>query len=318
MRTISVIFARPQFPYCFTTISRLFYYDLRFPPFIIERFQFFISPIFSSSAIIMARVVVRATIRHDTMMMLFSSFGSPSNIISTAIIISIAAVVAWTKPVPVPEVHAFITPNYPLTSPNNSLHRLCHRSLSSTSSSLARHHHVLFDTPILPRPYPTTGTYSSTTCTIRQLFASGKNNNNKNNDDEPAVEITFPTPAAAVELGIRDWPQQFHSSSWTESIIEGGIATRYIFDGNGRLSITYYENNDPGGSAKTMNNVRVYPGTLVEVNGEATLRWTVDDAKKGMIILTPTDEEGGKLALVGGGLLLFCAGLIVGSITGCL
>jgi hypothetical protein len=149
------------------------------------------------------------------------------------------------------------------------------------------------------------------------LFAKNNNNNDDDDDDdEPAVEISFPTPAAAVELGIRDWPQQFHSSAWTESIIEGGIATRYILDGNGRLSITYYNNNDPGGQSQTMNNVRIYPGTLIEVNGEATLQWTVDDAKVGMIVLTPTYEEGEKLALVGAALMVFCAGLIIGSTNG--
>ena len=148
------------------------------------------------------------------------------------------------------------------------------------------------------------------------LFANNNNKQQYNTNDEPAVEITFPTPTEAIELGIRDWPQQFHSSSWTESIIEGGIATRYILDGNGRLSITYYNNNDPGGPCQSMNNVRVYPGTLIEVNGEAVLQWTVDDAKVGMIVLTPTYEEGGKLVLVGAALMVFCAGLIIGSTTG--
>jgi hypothetical protein len=151
---------------------------------------------------------------------------------------------------------------------------------------------------------------------LRPLFAKNNIKQQYNTNDEPAVEITFPTPTEAIELGIRDWPQQFHSSSWTESIIEGGIATRYILDGNGRLSITYYNNNDPGGPCQSMNNVRVYPGTLIEVNGEAVLQWTVDDAKVGMIVLTPTYEEGGKLVLVGAALMVFCAGLIIGSTTG--
>ena len=62
-----------------------------------------------------------------------------------------------------------------------------------------------------------------------------------------------------------------------------------------------------------MGNQRVYPGTLVEVDGEAKLLWEVDDANEGMIVLTPSYEEGGKLLLVGGFLLVFCAGLLVGA-----
>jgi hypothetical protein len=199
----------------------------------------------------------------------------------------------------VPTAHAF------LILPFNIIHRL---------------HPIITSSP--PPPTPTTTCASLTIITTNRMqslfFAKNNNNNNNNNDDndEAAVEISFPTPAMATKLGIRDWPQQFHSSDWTESIIEGGIATRYILDGYGRLSITYYNNNDPGGQTQTMNNVRVYPGTLIEVNGEAILQWTVDDddAKGGgMIVLTPTYEEGGKLAFVGAALMVFCAGLIIGS-----
>lgn len=62
-----------------------------------------------------------------------------------------------------------------------------------------------------------------------------------------------------------------------------------------------------------MKNQRVYPGTLVEVDGEASLFWEVDSENEGMIVLTPSYEEGGKLVLVGGFLLVFCAGLLLGS-----
>ena len=111
-------------------------------------------------------------------------------------------------------------------------------------------------------------------------------------------------------MGIRDWPQQFHSSTWTDTVTEGAIATRYVLDGRGRLTIDYYDNE---GEKRRIKNQRMYPGTLVEVDGEASLLWEVDDEKEGMILLTPGYEEGGKLALVGGALVVFCAGLLVGT-----
>jgi len=111
-------------------------------------------------------------------------------------------------------------------------------------------------------------------------------------------------------MGIREWPQQFHDSTWTDSVAEGSIATRYVLSGKGRLTIDYY---DDAGERKRIKNQRVYSGTLVEVDGEAELVWEVDDAKEGMIVLTPGYEEGGLLLLVGGGLVLFCAGLLIGS-----
>lgn len=135
------------------------------------------------------------------------------------------------------------------------------------------------------------------------LSASSTTNNN-------VVEITFPTPEEAASMGIRDWPQQFHDSSWSESISEGQIATRYVLSGKGRVTIDYYDNENVN---RQRANQRVYPGTLIEVDGEAQLFWEVDDAKEGIIVLTPSYEEGGKLLLVAGAMVVFCAGLIAGS-----
>ena len=112
-------------------------------------------------------------------------------------------------------------------------------------------------------------------------------------------------------MGIRDWPQQFHNKEWSESISEGQIATRYVLSGKGRVTIDYY--NDENVNIRQRTNQRVYPGTLIEVDGEANLFWEVDDMKEGMIVLTPSYEEGGKLLLVAGALVVFCAGLIAGS-----
>jgi len=77
------------------------------------------------------------------------------------------------------------------------------------------------------------------------------------------------------------------------------------------VTIDYYEDDNV---ARQRKNQRVYPGTLIEVDGEANLFWEVDDnGKEGIIVLTPSYEEGGKLLLVAGALVVFCAGLIAGS-----
>ena len=122
------------------------------------------------------------------------------------------------------------------------------------------------------------------------------------------VEITFPTPQEAASAGIREWPQTYHKSSWSESVSEGQIATRYVLDGKGRVTINYYDE----GGREALRKDRVYPGTLVEVEGEARLNWEVD-GENGMIVLTPGFEEGGKLVLVLGFFVVFCAGLLAGS-----
>eukprot|EP00970_Alexandrium_tamarense_P007786 scaffold1486_cov186-Alexandrium_tamarense.AAC.8 len=137
-------------------------------------------------------------------------------------------------------------------------------------------------------------------------LSATSNNNNKDN----TVQITYPTSEDAASMGIRDWPQQFKSKPWSESISEGQIATRYILNGKGRVTINYF--NQFTGEEEWRRDERVYPGTLVEVDGEATLSWVVDDEREGMIVLTPGFEEGGKFALVLGLLIVFCAGLFAG------
>ncbi|KAL7431816.1 hypothetical protein ACHAXH_004847 [Discostella pseudostelligera] len=229
-----------------------------------------------------------------------------------AIIVAVAAV-SWTTTVQ-PTAHAFHLPFHRnLQQQQQPLH-LPSPSLSSTNT-LHRQNRSQLSNPISTKP-PSSCSPFSTTSNIQPLFAKTDTNNYKNIASEPAVEISFPTPTESISLGIQQWPQQFHSSNWNESIIEGQIATRYILSGSGRLSITYYNNDDPGGQVQTMNNVRIYPGTLIEVNGEATLQWTIDDKKEGMIVLTPTYEEGGKLLVVMAGMVLFCLGLLIGSSTG--
>lgn len=86
---------------------------------------------------------------------------------------------------------------------------------------------------------------------------------------------------------------------------EGQIATRYVLEGNGRLSVNYYDDN----GKEALREDRVYPGTLVEVDGEATLSWVVDGP---MIVLTPGFEQGGTLIAVGGMFVALCIGLFIG------
>ena len=178
---------------------------------------------------------------------------------------------------------AFITPN---SSSNN-------RPICLTSFTKTINHH------------PNNDTRSKGTSPISA--SSSETSKNKRNNN--VVEITFPTPEDAASMGIRDWPQKFYSSDWTEDVSEGQILTRYVLGGKGRVTIDYYDDDNEG---QRMNQ-RVYPGTLVEVDGEAKLYWQVDDGKEGMIVLTPSYEDGGQFLLVLGALIVFCAGLIVGS-----
>ncbi len=148
---------------------------------------------------------------------------------------------------------------------------------------------------------------SSSSSSLLQLRASSTVGGGSG---DGTVIISFPTPESAIAMGIRDWPQQFKTSSWTEEVGTGMIATRYVLDGRGRITIDYYDDDDV---PRRISNRRVYPGTLVEVDGEAKLSWEVDDERTGMIVLTPNYEEGGKLLLVMGFLVVFCAGLLFGS-----
>eukprot|EP01083_Nonionella_stella_P019693 54687_1 len=124
---------------------------------------------------------------------------------------------------------------------------------------------------------------SRTRITSTVTLSAATNDKGNNNNNSP-VEITFPTPEAAASMGMRDWPQQFHSTTWSDSVSEGSIATRYVLDGKGRVTIDYY---DDDGVMQRIKSQRVYTGTLVEVDGEANLTWEVDDEKEGMIVLTP-------------------------------
>ena len=106
------------------------------------------------------------------------------------------------------------------------------------------------------------------------------------------VEVSFPTPGEAADMGARDWPQQAKSGSWTENVESGGI--RYILDGSGTLS-------------DGKSEVRLGPGVLVTVLNDCSLEWTCEGE---MIILTPSFEEGPLLAAVAIILIGLCAFLV--------
>jgi hypothetical protein len=95
------------------------------------------------------------------------------------------------------------------------------------------------------------------------------------------VKISFPSSDEAAEIGVRDWPQQTKGGVWEEYSKDGDVLVRYVLDGTGTLEIV--ENG------KKSSN-RLAPGTLIEIDGEAKISWTVSSTN--MIILTPNFEEG--------------------------
>ncbi len=93
-------------------------------------------------------------------------------------------------------------------------------------------------------------------------------------------KYTMPSQEEAVELGIREWPQQTKSSSWTDEAQEGQTLVRYILQGSGTLIVN-------GGDSK-----KFATGMLMEVEGPVSLEWKKDDGED-CIILTPGFENGG-------------------------
>jgi hypothetical protein len=115
------------------------------------------------------------------------------------------------------------------------------------------------------------------------------------------VSITTPSSDAAVQMGIREWPQQLKKGSWDETSAEGQTLVRYVLDGEGILEIEAAE------SPKRTTNLT--PGTLVEVSGDASLSWRAEGE---MIILTPGFEEGGKFLGVAVAVIIIFGALVAG------
>jgi hypothetical protein len=115
------------------------------------------------------------------------------------------------------------------------------------------------------------------------------------------VSVTTPSPDAAADLGIRDWPQQLKKGSWSEASDPGQTLVRYVLDGTGTVEI---ESNQSSKSSV------LGPGTLIEVTGEAHLSWEASSSE--MILLTPGFEERGKLLGVAALMVIVCGALIAG------
>ena len=95
-------------------------------------------------------------------------------------------------------------------------------------------------------------------------------------------KYTMPSQEESVELGIREWPQQTKSSSWTDDAKEGQTLVRYILQGGGTVTVNGKDSR------------RFMTGMLMEVEGPVTLDWEKDSGED-VIILTPGFENGGLL-----------------------
>eukprot|EP00536_Pseudo-nitzschia_multiseries_P001448 jgi/Psemu1/283022/fgenesh1_pg.18_\ len=124
------------------------------------------------------------------------------------------------------------------------------------------------------------------------------------------ITITVPSQTECETLGIREWPQQSKTGSWTETVASGTGLVRYVLEGSGSVRI----------AGAQQQAVRVGPGTLVEIeiedndNDESSLvEWSSDSGKE-MILLTPGFEEGGVFLGVLAGILVLFGALLSGAL----
>jgi hypothetical protein len=116
-----------------------------------------------------------------------------------------------------------------------------------------------------------------------------------------SYKLSTPSQDESVALGIREWPQQVKSGSWSENVRKSETLTRYVLEGTGIvIIITEYDR-------KTIN---ISTGSLLEVTGPTSLEWKAGTAE--MIILTPGYEEGGKFVFVAAMLFLLTGALVSG------
>jgi hypothetical protein len=151
------------------------------------------------------------------------------------------------------------------------------------------------------------------------LLHKSNENNMDNNNMVRVVDIQTPSSEEAASMGIREWPQQVKSkgTSWSEEVNTDTNVVRYILDGTGTLEICSVV--DPRKVEEDAKPTRrecttiVEPGTLIQVQGPATLRWMALDE---MIVLTPGFEEGGLFAGVIVAVLALFGALMVGTTSG--
>jgi len=127
------------------------------------------------------------------------------------------------------------------------------------------------------------------------------------------VEISTPSQSKCETLGIREWPQQRKKGSWTEySSDEDFSLVRYVLEGTGMLNIITNNNNQK--DTTTKKEIIIKPGTLIEIDGKAELKWICDDNCQEMIVLTPTFEEGNIFVGVIGGIIILFGLLLSGTV----
>jgi len=128
------------------------------------------------------------------------------------------------------------------------------------------------------------------------------------------IDITTPNPDDAADLGARDWPQRLRRGpGWSERVAEEQVATRYILDGSGSVSVSLL--NKAGGTVISSTSRTIGPGTLIEITGPAEVDWTVDAERSSgdegeMIVLTPGYEEAGLLVGVAAAFVVLCGVLV--------
>lgn len=139
--------------------------------------------------------------------------------------------------------------------------------------------------------------------------------NNKNNDINNSIEIRTPSQEEAVNMGIRDWPQQvkFQGTSWSETIPAEQTVIRYILDGSVDMVTTTMTTTATESQSFHGRRRRLEPGNYIEITGPITVQWTC--ITKEVIVLTPGFEEGGLFLGVVGVVILLFVTLILGSTT---
>eukprot|EP00537_Pseudo-nitzschia_pungens_P014336 CAMPEP_0172384682 /NCGR_PEP_ID=MMETSP1061-20121228/2419_1 /TAXON_ID=37318 /ORGANISM="Pseudo-nitzschia pungens, Strain cf. pungens" /LENGTH=231 /DNA_ID=CAMNT_0013113395 /DNA_START=65 /DNA_END=760 /DNA_ORIENTATION=+ len=135
--------------------------------------------------------------------------------------------------------------------------------------------------------------------------------------------VSVPSQAECETLGIREWPQQSKTGSWTETVKPGSSLVRYVLEGSGSLAILggneATASSSSSSSSFSSSPIAVSPGTLVEIEADADegsdvrLAWTTSNDAE-MILLTPGFEEGGVFLGVLAGILVLFGALLSGAL----
>ena len=176
-----------------------------------------------------------------------------------------------------------------------------HWNLPSTLKSIESSHQSVFKNRFYRKYLLNSMDCNIPSCLVVRLYNGDKFEIEK----DAIVTITNLSPEKAANMGIRDWPQQVRSGYWTEKVKEDQTIVRYILDGNVNLSYSA-----PG--KKNKEKQKIVPGTLVEVTGKHNLVWETEGESNEIILLTPTYEEVGKLAVTAILLISLCIALISG------